>query len=347
MLRASQTLLPVYPPTRFKTFLLTTWAGRILIVNTLIFICLTYESGSILSPGGEHLLAFGVKDPVLVAQGQIFRLLTAAFVHIGIIHFALNSLAIFFIGYQIEKLVGPTWFLVIYFTTGFAGNVASANFNLEMSAGASGAIFGLLGVGTFLELALIYTLWKGQRVLVKGGVYIHMTVVNVIIGLLIPVIDDAAHLGGLFTGISLAFVYLFFQENKLIRRSPGLGALLSLGLAGLLCFGTLLASSPNVTVERLIKAGNDADTDLFKIRNYSRALLIDESLYSIQFERARILLLNGNTQLGLYDLAESLSDNELIPKAEGLVFELQMANKEEVAFKVGQIIQEAKISPSN
>ena len=88
-----------------------------------------------------------MKDNALIASGQWWRFVTPVFIHIGLLHLAFNSYALWIVGPQVEKLYGPARFVILYVLTGIAG-VYGSYFTIPnaISAGASGAIFGLFGV---------------------------------------------------------------------------------------------------------------------------------------------------------------------------------------------------------
>jgi rhomboid protease GluP len=94
------------------------------------------------------LIAWGANyGPDTITNGQWWRLLTSMFLHIGIVHLAFNMIVLLQIGPFVERLVGNVGFLIVYFVSGFAGNVTSLVWNpYTVSAGASGAIFGLYGL---------------------------------------------------------------------------------------------------------------------------------------------------------------------------------------------------------
>jgi rhomboid protease GluP len=152
--------------------------------------------------GFDLLLALGAKENSAVLRGQIWRYLTPILLHVGLTHFLVNMYSLYVIGPAVERPFGPIRFLSIYFLSGLGGVAASLAFSQTPSAGASGAIFGLLGALAgflFLHRELLGQSGSGQlRHIVL------VAVINLAIGLS-PGIDNWGHLGGLLTGIALSF----------------------------------------------------------------------------------------------------------------------------------------------
>ncbi len=127
------------------------WTFILLGINIAVFLAMTvYGALNGLGLNGSQdfrvLLAFGAMQNELIAQGDYHRLLTSMFLHIGLIHLAFNSYALFIVGQDVERLYGSARFLLIYFLSGLGGSLASFVFGAGgISAGASGAIFGLFG----------------------------------------------------------------------------------------------------------------------------------------------------------------------------------------------------------
>src|ERR1051326_8764119 len=129
-------------------FLHAVWGRRtpftyfFLALNLLIFVLMALAGSS-----DETLLAFGVKANQEIARGQWWRFVTPIFIHIGLLHIFFNSYALWIVGPQVEKLYGSARFVILYVMTGIAGVAGSYFYHPEtVSAGASGAIFGLFGV---------------------------------------------------------------------------------------------------------------------------------------------------------------------------------------------------------
>jgi membrane associated rhomboid family serine protease len=136
----------------------------------------------------EHGALYGP----LVASGDWYRLITAAFLHYGPIHLGLNMLALWWIGRPLEDYLGPLRYLLLYLVAGLAGSAGALIMNpTAVTVGASGAIFGILGAAIVLER---------QRIYVLGGSAITLLVVNLAFTFAVPGISIGGHLGGLAGG---------------------------------------------------------------------------------------------------------------------------------------------------
>jgi membrane associated rhomboid family serine protease len=193
-------------------FLNAVWARRPLYtyiflgLNLLIFVLMALAGGSTNEP---TLMAFGVKDNAEIARGQWWRFITPVFIHIGMLHLFFNSYALWIVGPQVEKLYGPARFVILYVLTGVAGVYASYFYHpLTVSAGASGAIFGLFGVLLVFGIRYRNSIPPFFKRAVGTGV-LPVIVINLIIGFTIPAIDNSAHIAGLLSGAALAAIVPF------------------------------------------------------------------------------------------------------------------------------------------
>jgi len=149
----------------------------------------------------KSIVQWGGDAALLVSQGQWWRLVSAIFVHIGVIHLLFNSYALIFIGPLIEELLGRERFLVIYVGTGVLGFVVSNVYYhpVHVTAGASGAIFGLIGTGIILSRK-----WAAWGSLLKEQL-VHWAIYGLGYGLLVGA-NNAAHIGGFLSGMGIAFL---------------------------------------------------------------------------------------------------------------------------------------------
>lgn len=171
------------------------------ITYILIALCiLMFGAMYLLGNGSEDsmtLLAFGANLDVLVKNGQIYRLFTCVFLHIGIFHLVCNMYSLYVIGKEVESLYGKLKFLIIYILSGISGSILSLAFNSNtILAGASGAIFGLLGA--LLYFGYYYRTYLGATI--RSSV-LPVIILNLLIGFLNPGIDNSAYIGGLVAGI--------------------------------------------------------------------------------------------------------------------------------------------------
>jgi rhomboid protease GluP len=144
----------------------------------------------------------GAQMNTLVAQGEYWRLLAAMFLHIGLAHLAFNGWALYSLGRDVEAFYGSRRFAAIYFLAGLFGNVAFYLFgDRVLSAGASGAIFGLVGaeIAFFLRNRQLFGSLGRQR-LMNLAILVG---INLVYGFVGAGINNLAHLGGLFAGLLL------------------------------------------------------------------------------------------------------------------------------------------------
>lgn len=177
----------------------------ILNLNILVFIVMVISGVGFFEPEGQDLLNWGANFRPSTLDGQWWRLFTCCFLHIGVFHLLMNMYALVSIGVLLEPLMGKTRFLFAYIATGIVASLTSLAWNdLIISAGASGAIFGLYGV--FLALLTTNHIEKGARDAMRTSTLIFVGY-NLLNGLK-PGIDNAAHIGGLLSGMAIGYAFL-------------------------------------------------------------------------------------------------------------------------------------------
>lgn len=183
-------------------------------IQLIAFFFLEMNGGS---QNTETLIKFGAKFNPLILEGEWWRFFTPIFLHIGIIHLLLNTLALYYLGTAVERIYGNTRFLFVYLFAGFAGSLASFVYTPSISAGASGAIFGCFGALLFVGIAYpkLFLRTMGMNILVLIGV-------NLTIGFAIPGIDNAGHIGGLIGGFLAAAIVHLPKHVKPLPRIIGL-----------------------------------------------------------------------------------------------------------------------------
>jgi len=172
----------------------------LLAINVLIFVAMVATGVSPVEPQNQELVEWGASFGLKILDGEWWRIGTAMFVHIGLIHIALNMWVLYSIGRLVERVFGNAMFAFVYLAAGAIASLASLTWNpVVVAAGASGAIFGLIGALLGFALrqrrTIPVTVLKGLRNSTIGFVGY-----NVVFGLSVPGIDNAAHLGGLFAG---------------------------------------------------------------------------------------------------------------------------------------------------
>jgi rhomboid protease GluP len=203
-------------------FLHAVWSRRPLFTyiflgaNIAIFLLMALAGGS---TNELTLMAFGVKSNPEIARGEWWRFITPIFIHIGMLHLFFNSYALWIVGPQVEKLYGAARFVILYVLTGVAGVYASYFYHPQsVSAGASGAIFGLFGVLLVFGVRYRNSIPPFFKRAVGTGV-LPVIVINLIIGFTIPAIDNSAHIGGLLAGAALAALVPFQKPGA---ETPGI-----------------------------------------------------------------------------------------------------------------------------
>src|SRR5699024_4925541 len=132
---------------------------------------------------------------------------------LGFIHLLMNMLAVYYLGTLVERIYGSLRFIVIYFLAGIGAGFASFAFTTSVSAGASGALFGLFGALLFFGLIYkrLFLRTIGINLLILIGI-------NIVFGFLVPQIDNSAHLGGLITGFIAAGIVHLPKKNQPIKQ---------------------------------------------------------------------------------------------------------------------------------
>ncbi len=171
----------------------------LLAINVVMFALAELAGGT---DDSDVLLDFGAMFGPLISQGEYWRLFTAMFLHAGFMHLGFNALALFIFGQSVERSYGHERFFLIYILAGLAGSVASYLFNsVAIAAGASGAIFGVIGaLGAFLLMQRRTFGKHAQNSLIGLAIIVG---INTVIGLSTPGIDNWAHGGGLVAGFIL------------------------------------------------------------------------------------------------------------------------------------------------
>ena len=222
----------------------------IIAICVLVYVAMSATSGSasaFVSPSVEDVMKWGGTFGYNILHGEWWRLVTAVFVHIGIIHIASNMYVFWGLGLIAERLLGRWNFLATYLLTGIAGNVLSLLLKPNIvGAGASGAIFGLAGV-------LISVLQFGRLTIPNERLkplkqqVVRLALINLVIGAVVPVINNIAHLGGLIYGLLLGILFSWST------RFDG-DARLKIQRIGLVAATVLLAAA-SYGIDRLYTAG--------------------------------------------------------------------------------------------
>lgn len=186
----------------------------IIAISIILFILMEISGGS---TNSQTLLKYGANLDILVKNGEYYRLFTCIFLHIGIMHLLCNMYSLYVIGREVESLYGKVKYIIIFILSGIFGSIMSIAFTHNtISAGASGAIFGLLGA--LLYFGINYRTYLGETV---KRTIIPIIAVNLIIGFFVDGIDLAAHIGGLVGGILVAIMVGVPEKSKKIDKING------------------------------------------------------------------------------------------------------------------------------
>ena len=192
---------------RDKYMLLT---NILIAVNLFVFLISAWISKNIFDIDIYTLIIMGAKVNSLIDKGQVWRLITCAFLHGGLIHIFFNMYALKILGPEIEYVYGKVKYLVIYLLSAIAASIFSYIFGPQsVSVGASGAIFGLFGA--MLIFGIKHRKQMGKAYMMN---ILQVIFVNVIIGISSSNIDNAAHFGGLIVG---ALIALLLGERRPLK----------------------------------------------------------------------------------------------------------------------------------
>ncbi|MCH2408030.1 MAG: rhomboid family intramembrane serine protease [Acidimicrobiales bacterium] len=215
----------------------------LIAVNLFAFLVTLFRGGSLSSGGGDVTIDFGLVgygrvlsafsiDYVGIAEGEWWRMFTGGFLHAGFIHLAFNMFLLWMLGSQLERLLGPTSYLILYFGSLLSGALGVMLLDpLALTVGASGAVFGLMGA------TVVYQLRRGVSPWSNGiGT---LLIINLIFTFARPNISVGGHLGGLLGGLLIG--WLIDEMNK--KRIAGyLSFLLPLIITVALGFSCIWAS---------------------------------------------------------------------------------------------------------
>jgi len=191
----------------------------LLLLNVGVFVVMAVQ-GIGLDPPTQALVDRGANYAPLTLGGQPWRLVTALFLHGGFLHIAFNMWCLWDLGGLCESLYGHVTFAAVYLTSGIGSSLASVWWHPAIpSVGASGAVFGIVG-------ALIASYYLGEFTMPRFAIQGHLrsllvfVAYNVAIGQVVGRVDNAAHIGGLITGLILgALIALFAPQQDFFRRA--------------------------------------------------------------------------------------------------------------------------------
>ena len=180
----------------------------LIAINTIVF-ALMYLLGNG-SLNTDTLVNFGANYVTFTKSGDYYRLITSAFLHIGITHLVINMYSLYILGPNIEYFYGKAKYILIYLYSALIGSLFTVVLSSEstLAAGASGAIFGLLGA--MLYFGYHFRGYIGNTIISR---IIPIVLINLFFGFITPGIGNAAHIGGLIGGYIISMAVGFDKEN--------------------------------------------------------------------------------------------------------------------------------------
>lgn len=183
----------------------------IIVINLGVLVAMELSGGS---SNPDVLLRFGAKFNPLIWHGEWWRLFTMMFLHIGFIHLFFNSYALYVLGWAVEPFIGRLRYIALYLLSGISGSLLSTIFSaVKISAGASGAIFGVAGAALAGELVRGGSFPNLMR-RPYGRILLLFIIFNLAFGFAVQFIDNSAHIGGALAGFCLGYVF-FAHKAKL------------------------------------------------------------------------------------------------------------------------------------
>lgn len=187
----------------------------IIAINIAVFIFMAIRGVNVMTPKTADIVNWGGNLSSYTMFGEAWRLVSCMFLHIGIIHIFFNMMVLWSLGNLIEKFFGHVNFILLYFISGIIGSLASVVWNpFVVSAGASGAVFGVFGAMCGFLVVKRRDLPRTFYEEMKKNAFLFLGL-NLAFGFSVPNIDMAAHLGGLVGGLVAA---LILSQNFMQRK---------------------------------------------------------------------------------------------------------------------------------
>ena len=190
----------------------------LILINVVVYLYVEIHGSSY---DAEYMIKMGaVYEPYIVQRHEYYRLITHFFLHFGFDHLLNNMVILAAIGWNLEYEIGQLKFVILYLFSGLGGNLLSAYWDIRVgdyavSAGASGAIFGVIG-------ALLYVAIRNRGRIgdISGKGLVFMIILSLYYGYSSGGVDNMAHIGGLIAGFLLS-VLLYRKKNRKFRSVSG------------------------------------------------------------------------------------------------------------------------------
>jgi len=181
--------------------------ASLIAVNVAVYAVTAFLSQDLINSNTDVLIFLGAKVNSLIAAGEYWRLVTCMFLHGGIFHLAVNMYSLYVVGPIMENFFGKKKYLAIYFFSGICSSLLSFYMTPDVSIGASGAIFGVLGACLVFAVKMKNRI--GKEFLIN---VIAVIAINLFLGFSIAMVDNFGHIGGLIGGIASSFI--LFKNEK-------------------------------------------------------------------------------------------------------------------------------------
>jgi membrane associated rhomboid family serine protease len=192
-------------------------------LNVLVYLITVAQGAGINSPGGRLFEKWALFGPA-VANGDWWRLLTAAFLHGSVLHIGMNMFVLYLVGGAVESYMGSVRYLALYAVSGLAGSAGALVVDpTQVTVGASGAIYGIFGALLIIEYSQTGSL---------AGQAMTLIAINLALSFTIPGISWGGHVGGLIGGIFATLAISRFGRGHIAYGRPGL-----VGIVGLIAVG--------------------------------------------------------------------------------------------------------------
>lgn len=200
----------------------------LIAVNVVVFLVTMIQGGGESGLGSSSWFRDGALTPVVASSGEWWQLLTSGFLHVSVLHIAMNMLSLYFIGVGLERVLGPVRFGAVYLLSLLGGSAAVMLFSDEFTAtaGASGAIFGVLG-------ALAVTLKRLRVDMRQLGIIIAL---NAFITFTVSGISWQAHLGGFIVGGIVGAAMVFAPARTRMTWQLGVGVSVLVAILALVVY---------------------------------------------------------------------------------------------------------------
>ncbi|GAA5105894.1 rhomboid family intramembrane serine protease [Haloechinothrix salitolerans] len=198
----------------------------LIAINAIVFVVTAAQAQSVMANQASPLFAEGTLfTPAIAVNGEWWRLVTSGFLHFGLLHLAVNMLMLWLLGRDLELLLGKIRYTVVYLLSLLGGSVAVFTFEslLKSTAGASGALYGVLG-GMLVAVL---------RLKLNATPVIGVIAINLFISVQIEAISLLGHLGGLVIGALATAAMVYAPERRRVAMQTTVAVLLLAAMVGI------------------------------------------------------------------------------------------------------------------